>query len=214
MSELARQRNARDIWISRGHLYAMAAGGALAVLASFAAGYGAGRQSVELPATPSQRFAGEAGDDALVQLLARVDASATPDGGVLELTFPDALAGRDGVGADTDAAGAPLDLGEGAEGVALEGGTAEPPFVEGGAPEGRWTVAAIALASEEDARRVAEDLKSRELEAWVGVEQLEGQTRYRVSVGGWGSRIEAEKALPSLQDTIQAAGGRAEVVRY
>ena len=36
MSELARQRNARDIWISRGHLYAMAAGGALAVLASFA----------------------------------------------------------------------------------------------------------------------------------------------------------------------------------
>jgi cell division septation protein DedD len=207
MSELARQRSARDIWISKGHLYAMGVGLALAVVAAFAAGYGAGRQSVELPPPSSIRLTGDASDGSLVELLARVDATATPDGGVLELTFPDALAGEaPALAAEAVAEQEPT--------ASVAAGEGELPEAADLPPAGRWTVSAVALPSREDADRVAADLKARELEAWVGVEALEGQTRYRVAIGGWGSRVEAERALPGLQAAIEAAGGRADVVRY
>lgn len=208
MSELARRRSARDLWISRGHLYAMGTGAAFAVLAAFAAGYVTGRGSVEAGLPSAQRYAGDAGDVALVELLARVDATATPDGGVLELTFPDALAGR--------AVEAPAiePVPPAPEGAEVPPVAVELPEAGDTPPPGRWTVAAVATDARVDADRVAADLRSREVEAWVGVEQVDGQARYRVSVGGWGSRTEAEGALSRLAPVIEAVGGQADVVRY
>ncbi|MEQ1564918.1 MAG: hypothetical protein ABMA64_04720 [Myxococcota bacterium] len=84
MSELARRRDARDLWISRGHLRAGAALGLLACAASFLLGFVVGRDH---PPTPSTA----APDESLVDLLARIEATADPDAAVRELTFPDTL---------------------------------------------------------------------------------------------------------------------------
>jgi len=207
MSELARRRSARDIWISRSHLYALGSGAALAILVSFAVGYVLGRESVDLPRPVATAFAGEAGDEALVELLARVDATATPDGGVRDLTFPNALRGEGGdvqipAPVESDAV---TEL-EGAPRLRLAPGDEAPP--------GRWTVLAATLDTRADADEIAESLRGRELQAWVGVEQSDGRTRFRVAVGGWGSRTEAEDALKSLKLKIAAGGGTAAVARY
>ncbi|MCB9674824.1 MAG: SPOR domain-containing protein [Alphaproteobacteria bacterium] len=207
MSELARRRSARDIWISRGHLYALGAGAALAMLACFAVGYGVGRSSVDLPEPAATRFAGEAGDEALVELLARVDAAATPDGGVRDLTFPDALRGEAGT---LTIPAAPAAAGS----ASLEGGAIALPEAGDAPPAGRWTVIAASVDDRAAADSIAASLRERELEAWVGVEQNDGRTRFRVAVGGWGSKSEAEEALDSLQARIEAGGGTASVASY
>lgn len=210
MTDLARQRSARDLWISRSHLFALAAGVVMLVVASFAVGYGMGRQSVELPAVPTRSFAGEAGDDALVELLGRVDAIATPDGGVGKLTFPNELAGV------AVAAAVPAPDGERDGGVAanVPPGEAQSMGPIAAAPPGSWTIAARSLDSREEAEAVASTLRGQELEAWVGVELVAGKQRWRASVGGWGSRSEAEHAAKKLSAAIEAAGGSAAIVRY
>ena len=92
MGELARRRSARDLWISRGHLWAIATGAVLLTVVAFSLGVSAGRAD---GAIGEQDRLGPAPDDQLVTLLARVEASMDPTGGVRELTFPDALLGVD-----------------------------------------------------------------------------------------------------------------------
>lgn len=193
MSELARRRSARDIWISRSHLYAVGAGAALAVLAAFGAGYGVGRGSVDLPAPPAQRLAGEPSDGALLELLARVDAVAVPGGGVDELTFPDALTGK-GEGAETPGEG---DASE-ASRSGLPGSVPAAPEAGDAPPRGKWTLAIESFADRSVADTKAEALRGSELEAWVGVERLNGEARFRVAVGGWYTESEADEALKEL----------------
>jgi len=91
MGELARQRRARDLWISRSHLWAVSIGVLAATTASFFLGMALARSPGASPATPTAATA--APDESLVELLARVDANAEPDSGVNNLTFPDALTG-------------------------------------------------------------------------------------------------------------------------
>ncbi|TVQ91710.1 MAG: hypothetical protein EA397_08885 [Deltaproteobacteria bacterium] len=89
MSELARRRRGRDIWISRAHLWAIGAAfvlvGAVGFVTGLWAGGGQGGASVTRAA--------HASDASLVDLLARVDRQVVADDGVGTLTFPDALTG-------------------------------------------------------------------------------------------------------------------------
>lgn len=87
--DLARRRSARDVWISRSHVWAAGIGAVLSIAVSFGAGYTLGRS--EPPPAPRDGYAGQAADDELVEVLARVDANVTTDGGVQSLTFPDTL---------------------------------------------------------------------------------------------------------------------------
>ncbi len=205
MSELARRRSARDIWISRGHLYALGAGCGLAILAAFGIGYAVGRESVDLPPPASTAFAGEAGDDALVELLARVDAAATPDGGVDQLTFPDALRGEAierSVPAGDDAS-VPV-VGVSGEAIPLpEAG--EPPPV----PNGSWTIVVATFSERQPAEVRVAELIAEGHTAWTGVESQDGTLQYRASIGGYGSRVAAEDALEDL-----GIGPDAIVTRY
>lgn len=89
MSELTRRRHARDIWISRGHLWAAGVAMVLVGLGGFVAGWwAAGSRS---PAVAPTQIA--TSDEALIDLLARVDARVVSHDGVDALTFPDALTG-------------------------------------------------------------------------------------------------------------------------
>lgn len=90
MGELARQRRARDLWVSRGHLWALGVGVVLLVLCSFFLGLTLARGSSTATAAP---VADEGAQESLVELLARVDARVVAQDGVDTLTFPDTLTG-------------------------------------------------------------------------------------------------------------------------
>ena len=92
MSELARRRRARDLWISRGHVWAALAAAALIGLAGFIGGWWMAGSRTASPAAPVVTTA----DEALVDLLARVDRRVVAHDGAETLTFPDALMGIGG----------------------------------------------------------------------------------------------------------------------
>ena len=89
MGDLARRRSARELWISRSHVWAAGLLALLAVGVAFGAGYLVGRGEPTPAARPG--FVDDAAPGELVEVLARVDASVSSDDGVHELTFPDAL---------------------------------------------------------------------------------------------------------------------------
>lgn len=192
MTELRRRRSARDLWISRGHLWAAGtAAGLLAVIAfSLGVVVGGGEpahasaEPVRLPDVP---------DDSLVELLARVEASADPSGGVSELTFPDVLAGgprtaRVPEGAQVTSGPAVVTPAPGSSGPQVDA-----------RPSGSWTVLVLATPSEDRARALRDQLQARELEAWLGLVQVAGHPEWRVAVGGYSSESQAEAAVADLQ---------------
>ena len=95
MGELARRRNARDLWISHGHLRAVGVGVVSLLIAAFVAGASLQRTPAEEQAEAT--WLADQADAELVELLARVDAAAEPDGGLRRLTFPTALAAKDAI---------------------------------------------------------------------------------------------------------------------
>ena len=178
----------------------------MAVLAAFGFGYYAGRASVDIP-EPLPAALNGSPDRELVELLARVDAAATPGGGVRQLTFPDALTGE---GGELVVPPSPEDDAP----VHVEGQAGDLPERGDLPPHGRWTLTAASLEDPEEAEALAQSLRDRELEAWVAPEQLDGETRYRVGVGGWGSKSEAEEALKGLKAKIAPDGAPVTVTRF
>lgn len=109
MGELARQRRARDLWISRGHLWALGAGIVLAVVLSFFLGMLLAGDGSAAPAHEAASLGVSPPEESLVDLLARVDARVVAQDGVDTLTFPDTLTGVAGdpdVPAPSEAPGA------------------------------------------------------------------------------------------------------------
>jgi len=182
MGELARRRDARDIWIARGHLHAAVAFGLFAVAAAFALGHQMGSANQRADMRTGAFVEGVAGSD-LVALLARVDASDDLDGGVASLTFPDQLAvAGDVIGADP-------------------------------VPSGRFTVEAGRYESGEQARAVRDHLRAGGLSAWVGVERVAGRLQYRVGVGGFSVRDDADQAISEVALVLSSLGDQADAPR-
>lgn len=208
MSNLVRQRRAHDLWISRSHVVAFVLAGVFGWMAAFGLGYVAGRESVEVEPQVAAGFTTEAGGEELVELLARVDAAAVPDGGVRELTFPDALTGK--LVDEAPPQGLEVD-----ETVRVDGDAAVDVPERGDVPpKGRWTLAVASVETRAEADALVAGLREKELEAWVGSERIDGATRWRVGVGGWGSRSEAEEALKSMGSKVAVDGAPVAVVRF
>jgi hypothetical protein len=174
MGELAARHRARDLWISRSHVGAALTGAIVLSLTTFAMGYTLGRSDAP-PAAPVV-LADATRDDALVELLARVEATAAADGGASALTFPDALKGGAG-------SGEPLDLGP-----------------TDAAPAGRYTVVVASSTSRAEAEAVRERLRAAGLEAWMRAELVGGKPRWRVAVGGHPTEEAAAEAMPAIVD--------------
>ena len=206
MGELARRRRARDLWISRSHLLAAAAGAVVLSVVSFGSGYLMGRgEATPTASAPAASLTANVPDDALVELLARVEATAARDGGVDALTFPEALRGEQGGGLSAVMGAEPAE-----EPVVVP--PAEPPDLEGDPlPAGRYTIDVLRTATEDRARELQQELIAVGLDAFVAVELVDGGVRYRLGVGGYRTETAATQALaevllalpdPALKPTV------------
>lgn len=93
MTDLERRREARDLWISRGHIFSAGVGVALLLVVAFALGYRMGAAEVhEREPRPSLEIVEH--DRQLQELLERLDALKDPTA-VDALTFPDLKKGQD-----------------------------------------------------------------------------------------------------------------------
>lgn len=213
MSDLARRRSARDLWISRSHLWAAGTAAALLAAISFSLGVAvsSGDDAHAADARPADAWAvPPAPDDSLVELLARVEASADPSGGVTALTFPDVLEGQ-ATGAPIPEAPEPL---RGTASAAPAPAVAPPPADP--APAGAFTCVVLRTPLRARALAVRDQLRARDLPAWMGAELVDGDLAWRVSLGGYPDAASAEDALRAYQarahDLPVVAGGEVEPI--
>lgn len=198
MGDLARERSARDLWISRSHLRAAGTGVALAVLGAFAVGLLLGRGTSSSPREESEALLSEVPGNELEQLLARVETAADLHGGVKHITFPDAL--RD----EGEAVSIPLEPEVDVTAV-VAGGEAGTLDVDP-RPEGSFTVHLASFEDFPDARAARDRLAATGVDGlWVGVVQIEGRRRYDLSFGGFASEGEASGALVALVPELDGA---------
>ncbi len=196
MTELIRERNAHDLWISRSHLWAVGVGVFLALGISFLGGYTLGSRRVE-PRLAEPTLTGQVGDDDLVELLARIDASSDPTGGLGALSFPEELA-------SAEASPTLPDARQEADGSAL----VQPGFEEVAGevdpvPPGTWTIRVASFAQRDEADRLKSALIERELAAWQRLERVGGEATYQVSVGGYPDERAARTALVALKASLE-----------
>lgn len=203
--ELARQRDSRDLWISRGHLAAMCAGALVLAGTTFALGLTIGKHDAP---TTTVETVGLAADRPLVELLARVESSSQPHGGVDRLTFPEVLDGTAAPSplalptiAPTDAAlSAPLPTGDP---VVVEPTVVHEPA--GDAPrDGAFTIEVTRTRDESAAVAMREALRAAGVDSWLFLEQRDGQAAWRVEVGGYADRAAADLAMSEVVAKVKA----------
>lgn len=192
MGELARRRGARELWISRGHLWAAGAGGLFAVVIAFTGGYTLGRSQSSAPSDPGPQFLGaDAADEDLVQLLARVEASSDPTGGLGRLSFPEALAGEETEVVSLDAVDQVRGQGEVEAGLHALGGSGE-------VPPGSWSLD-LGMLSSSRRERITRELEGHG-EVYAVEEIVDGERSRRTWVGAWSSKREAEHGRRALAE--------------
>ena len=193
MTDLTRRRNARDLWISRGHVYAAASLAIAMSVTSFGLGFLVGRDGPVV--TPAVVAAPYQPDDALIQLLARVEASSAAEGAVDVLTFPDALRGPTGGAPDVPAPPEPSD-------AAVRIPASESITPGDRPPPGQFTVVVGRGEDLAAMRALQAKLGTAGLSAWIGAEIVDGVAAYRVAVGGYPTAEDAAASLP----IVRAAG--------
>ena len=183
MGELARRRHAKDLWISFGHVRAGAMVFLAMIVGSFVAGYSIADSGE--PAAPGHvPWLADAADQELVDLLARVDASAEADGGLSRLGFPEMLSEAD------------ADLSVPAEHVAAVGGVTVATGASSMLPEAQVPHGWVLWASYDslaDLRTAHERLSRGQVTGWQLVRLEDGSMK--VGLLGLESRAAAEAAL-------------------
>ena len=195
MGDLARRRSGRDIWISRAHVWAVGFGVTVAAVLAFGVGFASGRVSVPEPIADVQAFAAGVPDEALVELLARVEAGAARDGGIEELTFPDALRG----GISGPISSTPDVVEPRVAVMEVSAGYVPDVIADVPAQQGHFVIRVERFRDVLDARGLRDDLREAGLPTWVGVERVDGVLMYKVSVGGYSRRNSAEQALTEVE---------------
>lgn len=199
MRRTAGRGRGRDLRLTRAHVWALGAGGLATALLAFTLGWIAARAPAGHRGAPVLEPVAEGmPDDALVELLARIESIADASGGVNDLTFPDTLTGGlalEGTGVrvaeEAQAAG-------GSTRVVLDGQNAHPLDAP---PAGAFTLEVWRGADLDAARSTRAALADREVEAWVGAVLEGGSAVYHVSVGGYPD----EPSAAAAQERIGAA---------
>jgi hypothetical protein len=201
MGELARQRNARDMWLSKSHLQAMLTGTLLLVGTAFGVGFLVGKG-------PTKTEAGQvvSHDESLVALLAQVEASQRPRSGVDSLTFPTVLEGQPGAAAEIAAPSQPAPPEDVVTAVA--GGAAE---VGDPVPPGTHTIVAARFTDLESAKALKAKVAATGQPAWMSLDIIEGKPTITVSIGGYDDEATARQALTDMHGAIETLGLHPEV---
>lgn len=92
MADLASKRNARDLWISKGHVGAVAVLCFALVVGAYAAGFAMGKAS---KAGDNKQTSTPVANATVVELLDRIEGSTVNPADQRTLTFPDVLAGSE-----------------------------------------------------------------------------------------------------------------------
>lgn len=199
MGDLARQRSARDLWISRGHVRAMATGTLVLAATAFVVGFAIGRDTTPVAETEASRPA----DGDLVELLARVESASRPHGGIEALTFPDALSG---IAPSLPAAPPGSDGLEETAPVALIEPSIDAEPLVGDAPVGRFALEVGRFENGAEAAVLREKLRAADLDAWIALELVDGRPVHHVAIGGWADEAAAVEAATELGPRITALG--------
>lgn len=195
MGELARQRNARDMWVSRSHLQAMLTGTILLVGTAFGVGFLIGQGP-----TGSDSTQAVSKDQSLVTLLAQVEASQRPRSGVDDLTFPTVLEGQ-------PAAPAPVAAAPAGDGVitAVEGGPGTAQAADP-VPAGTHTVVAGRFSDLAEANALKAKLVASGQPAWSALDIVDGKPTITVSVGGYPDEATAKQAVTDMHAAVEELG--------
>lgn len=204
MTDGARSRSDRQIWITRGHLAALAVTTASIALLTFLVGVQVGQRAaseVVAPVAPTGVLPDASAQTSLELLLREVElaqASVDPTGQPqVALSFPHVLG--DGATASPAASARPLATVSVAPRVddAPKAPTSRPP-VDG------WSVQVGSHPTREDADAQLSQLQEHGFSAYRVAALVDGQTWYRVRIGGYASRVDAAKARLLLSRQLNA----------
>jgi DedD protein len=194
----------REIWITRGHLWALAFMMVFVGVLAFYVGLLYGRSKMGL-LTPAPRAPAlvdaDLQEDALDELLARLEAldAAKPEAEDA-LTFPGTLEGGQAIEPPP-----PEPVSEAVVEVLPGRSVPEPPQEppgEASVPTSGWSIQVASFPTAEEADTYIAALGQREVKAFRQVALVGGVTRYRVRVGGYSHREAAEAALETLTATL------------
>lgn len=203
MNDGARTRSDRQIWITRGHLAALAVTTASIALLTFLVGVQVGQRTAPEVAAPETQpgVLPDADAQASLELLLRevelaqasVDPSGQPQVG---LSFTSVL------GKGTTASPAAAEPALATVSVASDGGDAPRP-PRNRLPVDGWSVQIASHATEAEADAALARLQEEGHEAYRVAALVDGQTWYRVRIGGFASQAKAEKARRSLSERLK-----------
>jgi cell division septation protein DedD len=201
MSDIGTMRGEREIWITRGHLWALLVVTCCIGMLAFFLGLLVGRSErpVASVAAPSAALvSADAKSDALDELLARVEAASNGASADTVLTFPGTLPKGDRTG------GALVESNYAPQPAQIPASRATPTAPKtsvssGSVPSSGWAVQVASLTSgdEADARVVA--LSGMGYRAYRVAVVVDGMSRYRVRIGGYDSLAAAESALGEIR---------------
>lgn len=181
--------------LSRGQLNAAIVGALVALSGSFAAGVVVGeRTRGEGGEHERVALVDNAAEESLVELLARVEASADPTGGVSGLSYPDAL--RLELQAPPGPVAVPPTVGQ----AAVEAGLQDSPegALDDLPPVGPWAVALGFFSDEEELLAVRQASLVVPEPWWQALVLVDGVAGRRAGVGAFGSEDAAKRALATL----------------
>lgn len=198
MSDLARRRDAREVWVSRSHLHSAVVIAVLLAMFSFGTGFLFGRhQAASTGDRETLAFAGDVPGRELLAVLAEVERNSITSASSA-MVYPDLL-DKNGTAqvptAEPPVAGLRADV----PAPISAAFTADP------TPAGAYTVEVGVFEDMLVARATREQLRNRSVKAWWWMERVDGQARYHVAAGGFGSQAEADAELSVVNAALADA---------
>jgi hypothetical protein len=207
MRELAHKPGQREIWITQGHLWALALVMFFIGVLAFFVGLLYGRSQVGVPedqTTVVTLVPAEVEGDALDELLARLESLQVDDPQDGALSFPGTLPEGEAFPLPVEQIEAPPEAA-----VVLPGRDApEPPDVgpeAGAVPSSGYAVQLASYVSVEEADAHLARLSELDIDGYRQAAMVRGETRHRVRVGGYRSRDAAVRGREDLVDQLGIA---------
>lgn len=209
MTELA--PNDRQIWITRSHLLALGVATSCVALLAFLVGLQVGRSqaaSAEIAVTGPMPLTPDASrEETLEALLREVELARMAEGPsdealvAADLQFPTLLEDQEPVFAIQDDGSAEVGS------TVAPGGTAEPAAPSSAGPSGvvpdeGWSIQVASYPTRAEADAALATLSADGHEAYRVAALVDGQTWYRVRVGGFATKVRAETARAALGQTL------------
>jgi hypothetical protein len=195
MSDLARRRDAREVWVSRSHLHSAVAIAVLLAMFSFGTGFLVGRhQAASTGDRETLAFAGDVPGRELLAVLAEVERNSITSASSA-MVYPDLL-DKNGTAQVPTTEPAVAGLRADVPAPVSAAFTADP------TPAGSYTVEVGTFDDMLAARAAREQLRNRSIKAWWWMERVDGQARYHVSAGGFATQPEAVAELAAVVSAL------------